>query len=262
MEAPVYNRIGRGYSRYRRPDPRLVHRIVDLLGLAAGSVLADFGAGSGNYSHALADCGFSIKAIEPSEVMRAQALPHPHIEWFAATAEHLPLPSTSVDGAICILALHHFEAVEAAAAEMVRVSSGPIVTLTFDPRAAALFWFQDYFPMVWADAYRVFPPLESVVSAFEAGGTREVMTHAFLLPQDLQDLFAAAGWHQPHLYLDPEVRASMSCFALSNEAEIRAQVERLRADLASGGWEREHGWVLRQQEFDAGYRLLCSVPRR
>ena len=262
MPSPVYNRIGRSYARHRRPDPRVVRRIVDLLGLAAGSLLADVGAGSGGYSAAFAERGFSIKAIEPSEVMRAQAPPHPRIEWLTGTAEHLPLPSASVDGVVCILALHHFESVQAAVTEMARVTFGPIASLTFDPRAAAPFWLQEYFPSIWADAYRVFPPLERVVSAFELGGTHEVTAHTFPLPQDLQDLFAAAGWRRPHLYLDPQVRASMSCFALADQAEICAQVERLRADLASGAWVREHGWVLDQPQLDAGYRLLRSVPRQ
>jgi ubiquinone/menaquinone biosynthesis C-methylase UbiE len=212
----IYHRIGRSYARHRRPDLRLVRRIVDLLGLEAGSVLAGVGAGAGSYSAALAERGFSIKAIEPSAVMRAQAPPHPRIEWLAGTAEHLPLPSASVDGVVCIFALHHFESVPAAATEMTRVTAGPIVSLTFDPRAAAPFWLQEYFPGVWADAFRVFPPLERMVSAFELGSTRKVTAHPFLLPHDLQDLFAAAGWQRPHLYLDPEVRASMSCLALAD----------------------------------------------
>jgi SAM-dependent methyltransferase len=224
-------------------------------------VLADVGAGSGGYSRAFADRGFGVKAIEPSGVMRAQATPHPRVEWLTGTAERLPLPSASVDGAVCILALHHFASVEAAVTEMARVTSGPIVSLTFDPRAAARFWLQDYFPSVWADAYRVFPPLERIASAFELGGARAVTAHAFLLPHDLRDLFAASGWRRPHLCLDPQVRASMSCFALADQAEIGAQVERLRADLASGDWARAHGWVLGRQRLDAGYRLLCAVPR-
>ena len=52
---PVYDHIGAGYTKYRCADPRIVERLVDLIGLSPPRVLADIGAVTGNYSHAVAD---------------------------------------------------------------------------------------------------------------------------------------------------------------------------------------------------------------
>ncbi len=52
MIEPIYNEIGEHYSKYRRADPRLVEAIVDLLDIPKGSIVAEVGAGTGNYSRA------------------------------------------------------------------------------------------------------------------------------------------------------------------------------------------------------------------
>jgi ubiquinone/menaquinone biosynthesis C-methylase UbiE len=56
---PLYDQLGQGYSRTRRADARIVERIIDLLSLPVGSHIADVGAGTGNYSNALAAHGGS-----------------------------------------------------------------------------------------------------------------------------------------------------------------------------------------------------------
>jgi ubiquinone/menaquinone biosynthesis C-methylase UbiE len=146
-----YDRIGVDYARHRHADPRLVDALVRLLDLARGSTIADIGAGSGNYGRALADRGLVVKAVEPSRVMRAQASVHAGVEWLPGVAESLPLADRSVDGIICVLAWHHLQSPESAAREMVRVSNGPFVILTYDPRAAQPFWLTDYFPEILED---------------------------------------------------------------------------------------------------------------
>lgn len=46
---PAYNTIGKGYSKYRQPDTRIVDLLYSLLNLPSDSVIADIGAGTGNY---------------------------------------------------------------------------------------------------------------------------------------------------------------------------------------------------------------------
>ena len=67
----LYNFIGRGYNLTRQPDYRIVNRLIDLLDLPTHSVLADVGAGTGNYSNVIAERGYQVIAIEPSEVMKS-----------------------------------------------------------------------------------------------------------------------------------------------------------------------------------------------
>lgn len=74
---PIYDVIGQSYSKSRLPDPRVVYFLLHLLALDNRSIVADIGAGRGGYSRAIADRGSLVYAIEPSYVMRKQAIPHP-----------------------------------------------------------------------------------------------------------------------------------------------------------------------------------------
>src|SRR5438309_3718161 len=98
--------------------------------------------------------------------MRAQGAEHPRVEWFTGAAESIPLADRSVIGVVCILAWHHFQSSRRAALEMARISSGPIVIFTYDPRVMETFWLTEYFPEIFADGYRAFPPLESFNELF------------------------------------------------------------------------------------------------
>ena len=63
----TYDRIGFGYNQHRAAEPSVVQSLVRLLDLPVGSVIADVGAGTGNYSNALAGHGYKLYAIEPSD---------------------------------------------------------------------------------------------------------------------------------------------------------------------------------------------------
>jgi hypothetical protein len=66
----------------------------------------------------------------------------------------------------------------------------------------------------------------------------------------LSDLFAAAAWRRPELYLQPEVRAGISSFALANQNLIEQGVELLTADLRSGEWAQKYGDIQNLTEID------------
>ncbi|HEX6652399.1 MAG TPA: hypothetical protein VF072_06630, partial [Thermoleophilaceae bacterium] len=76
------------------------------------------------------------------------------------------------------------------------------------------------------------------------------------IPHDCVDGFLHAYWRRPHAYLDPQVRAGISVFALMEPASVDTGLARLRRDLESGAWERNHADLLELQELDLGYRLL------
>lgn len=48
-------------------------------------ILDNIGAGTVGYSRAIADRGFLVYAVEPSQVMR-QAIPHPQVQWINGCA--------------------------------------------------------------------------------------------------------------------------------------------------------------------------------
>jgi ubiquinone/menaquinone biosynthesis C-methylase UbiE len=156
------------------------------------------GAGTGNYAAALVHLGYRVIAIEPATTMTQQARRLPGIRWVASIAERLPLIDSCAGGAVCILALHHFADPNGAMSEMRRVvGRGPIVLFTFDPRRAQQFWFEDYFPQLWNQAHRSFPPLADIVELVREATGSSVEVFKFPLPHDLRDTFAAAGWRRP-----------------------------------------------------------------
>lgn len=255
----LFDSIGSSYSKTRAADPRILKVLSDLLGPANHRTVADIGAGTGNYSVALAGLGWSVIAVEPSRVMRGQSQPHGGVTWIDATAESLPLPAQSVDAVVCVLALHHFQNMPAAFSEMARVvKDGPIVLFTFDPRQEQPFWLGDYFPGIFQSGYQIFPPLEEVKAMLARATARAVRHVAFPLPPDLQDAFLAACWRSPHLYLDPEIRAGMSGFMLADKDELAAGLKRLSNDLADGTWKNKYGQVLAWESIDAGYRFIVA----
>ncbi|MBD2567933.1 class I SAM-dependent methyltransferase [Anabaena lutea] len=253
---PIYDSIGKNYSTSRIPDTRIAKKLIDLLNLPQGSIIADIGAGTGGYSQLIANQGFSVYAVEPSSVMRIQAIQHPQIKWFTGYAEALPLADKSVDAVISILTIHHFSDLAKAFQEMQRVvKDGAIILLTFDIRLAQKIWIYDYFPCLWEEALK-FLPLNEIANLIQVNTQRNVEAFPLMLTHDLSDLFAAAAWRRPEMYLKPEVRAGISAFAFYDQNLIEQGVQKLMNDLSNGEWDKKYGEILNLQEVDIGYRFL------
>jgi len=242
------------YNSYRNADARIVSVLKDLLGLPEGSVVVDVGAGTGNYTNTLASMGYKLKAIEPSAVMRDQTIPHPNVEWFAGSAEAIPLPDTSCDGLISTLAVHHFTDLSTAAAEMWRVcGNSPMVLFTIDPRRGEPFWFRDYFPVIYKRLYDTFVPVEELISVFTEKHDAIASIYNFPLPCNLSDLNMHSGWNKPEIYLDPAIRKGMSGFAMSDHSAIQDGLELLRRDLKTGEWDKRNGQLRTKKSCDLGF---------
>ena len=253
----LYNSIGQGYNHTRQPDPRIVERLITLLNLPLKTTIADVGAGTGNYSDAIASQGYSVIAIEPSAVMQAQAQPHKKVKWITAAAEQIPLADNSVDGAIVMLALHHFQDIAASIKEINRlVGKGRIVIFAFEQSKIPDFWLTEYFPYFIQDTLATFPSTQDIATQIRQITHKQVEVIPFLLPQDLSDRFAAAGWCQPEIYLDPEVRNGISSFSKMLPDELQAGIHKLTTDINSGTWLQKYGYLQQQAEYDAGYRIL------
>jgi ubiquinone/menaquinone biosynthesis C-methylase UbiE len=253
-DAAIYNTIGHGYARTRAADARITNQLVALLNLPAQSTILDVGAGTGKYARALADRGYSVIALEPSETMQAQSPPHAGVQFVRAFAEDIPLSAASVNGAIVVLAAHHFDDRFAAFREIARVvGHGAIVVFTFDPSAFERFWLARYFPQI-GQKFR--SPLSNLAAELHRVTSRQVRVIDFPLPADLQDRFGAACWSSPEAYLKPEIRNGISDFALMDIDDLETGLARLAADLESGRWDARYGTLRTQACHDVGYRFL------
>lgn len=251
----MYDSIGRGYARHRRPDPRIAAQVTAALG-AASSVL-NVGAGAGSYEPA----GRIVVAAEPSAVMLAQRLPGaaPAVQ---ARAEELPFADRAFEAVMAVLTIHHWADKAGGLAECVRVVRERVVFLTWDPASSGLWLVQEYLPAFLALDRQQFPALDALEAALRGalGRGSRVDVLPVPVPRDCVDGFLGAFWARPAAYLDPEVRAGISSFARVELAtEVEAGLERLRADLASGAWEARHGDLRAAAALDIGYRLVVAT---
>ena len=256
---PLYDTIGCEYAKSRPADERIVAALNEALALHAGATVLDVGAGTGKYARAMADRGFNVLAIEPSEVMRGQSMPHPRVHTISAAAEEIPLASGVADGAFIILALHHFTNRKEAFKEILRIiGRGPCVIFSFEPSVLSQFWLADYFPRLGREIESSFSKLEDVAVEVAALTHRAVRTISFPLPPNLNDRFAAAGWAKPECYLDAQVRNGISSFSLMRPEEVTAGLARLSADLTSGLWDSRYNSLRHLSYYDAGYRFIIA----
>jgi len=237
----------------RGSDARIVDLLVKAIGIDPPGSIIEIGAGTGNYAYALAELGYKITALEPSDTMRGQAKPHPRVSWKDGLAEKLPFEDSAFDAAIMVMAAHHFSDLTLALSEALRVTRfGRLIMFTFDPDLDQNFWLFNYFPTFRTQMRQTFPPLNKIA---EISGCR-MTVQRFPLPNDLRDHFAASGWNRPEIYLDPKYRAGISSFFLTNQQEVASGLLRLSADLADGRWDDQFGRLRDQAYYDAGYVCL------
>lgn len=263
-----YESHGGGYSAQRRPDPRIAARVLAALG-SAGTVL-NVGAGAGSYEPP----GRRVVAVEPSPAMRAQRLPGSGVA-IPAVAEALPFADASFDAAMAMVTVHQWPDADRGLRELRRVSRGPVVVLTFDGAALDRFWLADYAPELIAAEKGRYPAIEHIVAVLGssgsgggsgAGAAGDVVTvdavtvEPVPIPCDCLDGFTEAYYARPERFLEPAVRQAQSAWGFVSAASAERSVSRLRAELASGEWDRRYGQLREQPEFVGSLRLITAGP--
>ncbi len=247
-----YDGIGHGYSRTRREDPRLRSRIHAALGDAR--TIVNVGAGTGSYE----PTDRHVVAIEPSDVMAAQRS-RDRAPAIRATAGSLPLRDASIDAAMAILTIHHWdEEQERGVRELRRVARGPVVVVTYDARVSGEMWLlKEYLPEVRELDLRIFPAPERVAE-WLGGASIETLE----IPRDCEDWFLGSFWAHPERVLDDDARAATSGFARMDPATVTRVVDAVGRDLASGAWDARHGSLRALPTYDVGLRLVQSSQAR
>jgi len=251
MSDARYDAIGAGYSTTRREDPWIAAVIHEALGDAR--TVVNVGAGSGSYEPRDRE----VIPVEPSEVMIAQRDPA-RPQAIRSGAYPLPFADRSVDAAMAVLTVHHWDAdQERGVRELRRVARGPVVILTFDAEVSARMWLiADYIPEIADLDRRTCPPPETIAGWL--GG--EVEIRVVPLSRDTPDWSLGSFWAHPERVLDPEARGSTSGFARMPPEIVNRVVEAVGRDLRDGTWDARHGQLRSLEEYDAGMRLVVSRP--
>ena len=241
----VYDDIGKGYAQRRRPDARIA-RVIERA-LRSSLPVLNVGAGAGSYEPAPP----GVVAIDVSATMLAQRPPGaaPAVR---GSAMRLPFADGQFEAALAVLTLHHWADPRRGLEELARVSRRQVL-FTFDPsHHHDEFWLvRDYLPDIFRIDADIHPPFDTLR---ELLGPLDVQVVP--VPEDCTDGFLCAYWKRPESYLDPEVRRSISTFAvLPDPTEA---LEALRRDLEDGSFWRRNAELLDRESMDYGYRLVIA----
>ncbi len=242
-----YHRIGEGYARVRRTDPRIAALVHAALGDAR--TVVNVGAGAGSYEPS----DRHVLPVEPSPEMRAQrpAGLAPAIHGFA---QALPFDDDSVDAAMAMVTVHQWPDAAAGLREMRRVARGPVVVLTFDPEELGRLWLMDYVPELQAVEARRFPAMAAITAALGP----DTRVCPVPIPIDCVDGFTEAFYARPEALLDPAVRRAQSAWSFLEPGVEERAVAALAADLASGAWDERYGHHRTRPEFHGALRLVIA----
>jgi SAM-dependent methyltransferase len=245
MSTPAYDRIGLSYSDVRRADPRFETVIWRALGDSRR--VLNVGAGAGSYEPKDRE----VIAVEPSAVMIAQR-PADAAPAIRGVAESLPLQDNSVDAAMGVFTMQHWDDVDLGLSELLRVTRERIVLLTLDPDVTAGMWLsRDYLPEIVEHARDTFPSIAHLRAVLP-----KVKVEPVLVPSDCTDGFCIALWSRPEMHLDAEVRRASSIWHVLPQSIVDIGLDRLRLELESGEWDRRYGHLRAQSTLDVGLRLV------
>ena len=241
-----YDSIGHGYTDRRHEDPALMARIIDALGEAR--TVVNVGAGAGSYEPR----DRTVIPIEPSAVMAEQRpLAHPAVR---ACADALPLHDASVDAAMTVLSLHHWNPHQAkGVAEMCRVARNSVVIVTIDAEVSGRMWLMErYLHEVRDLDLAIFPAIDTIIGWLD----RPATVHEVPVPRNTSDHTLISFWAHPERVLDADARAATSGFARQSAEVVQRVVREVERDLASGVWDECYGALRQLDVFDAGLRLI------
>ena len=107
----------------------------------AGKRILDIGCGTGTLAQRLAEDGAAVTGIDPGEAALAKARAAvPGARFEAASADALPFPAASFDGAVLFNALHHVPDPASALAEAIRILAPGSLLVVVEPLAEGSFF--------------------------------------------------------------------------------------------------------------------------
>lgn len=256
-----YDRIGRTYNYYRKADPYLLGRMIDLLELNAEGKYLDIGCGTGNYTSKFVSLGFDFEGADPSSLMLETASErYPEIKWHLGTAEDFHLESESLDGIMAGLTIHHWGNLDAAMKNLGKglKSGGKFLIFTTTRTQTREIWLNHYFPMMLQDSTNQLPAYDDINKAFNEAGLIITATEPYYVHPELEDHFLYSGKHDPEKYFNQDFRNGISSFAdLANREEVEAGLAKMREDIDSGEIKK----VIRKAKNDLGDYLFILAEK-
>ncbi|MCJ2139953.1 class I SAM-dependent methyltransferase [Methylobacterium sp. E-066] len=187
-----------------------------------GKRVLDIGCGAGTLAQRLAEDGAAVTGVDPGAAALEKArFAVPGARFEAASAEALPFPDGSFDGAVMLNALHHVPDPAAALAEAARILVPDGILVVVEPLAEGSFF----------DALRPIEDETAVRAAAQDAIAAALASGAFLCRQDVtvarRETFAALDAFLARVSaVDPAREATIRARRPVVEAAFRAAAER------------------------------------
>ncbi|MBK8353365.1 MAG: class I SAM-dependent methyltransferase [Saprospirales bacterium] len=262
MSEPIYNQIGVGYNNNRAADPYIAERVIAQLQPTTDGIYLDIGCGTANYTHYIAQKGFTFYGVDPSDIMLDIAKTKNIGGTFTkATAEQIPFEDNFFDGAIAMLTLHHWKNKQQGFNELYRVlkPNSNLVFLSFTGEQMNGYWLKEYFPeMIKQSGELIIPDEKEMFAMFTKAGFSDIQTEKYFVQPDIQDHFLYSYKFQPEKYLDAEVRKGSSGFTnFCSKQELKSGLKLLEDDITSGKIKE----IIKSYENDNGDYLFYNAVK-
>ncbi len=259
LSPTIYESTSKEYDRIRTADPALALGLIRHLEYTDKGHYLDIGCGSGNYTLALAGHGIDIEGLDVSPSMLSKArVKDPKRLWTLGDMHSLPYGTNVFDGAITMNTIHYVRnTLEAVFKEIERVlkPNARLVIFIVELQQCMNYWVGHYFPFFWDVGRKSLSSREMTMETLQKAGFVDLNVEPFFVTENTADLFAHACKYRPHLFLDPNIRATMTPFQRPEyQEEIEIGCKKLRQDLASGAIYR----VIAQYETGVGEGLFIS----
>ncbi len=190
-----FNAYAEAYARNRSVQPRLLERMVALLGARPSQRVLEVGCGTANYARAIArETGAELHGIDPHAGMIEQAASiggAPGVHLAEGSAESIPYPDATFDALYSVDVIHHVENRSAYAAEAFRVLRSGAVFLTATDSGDDIrgrIPLSSHFPETVQYELARYPTLEEQVDTLADAGFVAIMTEHVAHAYDLNDM--------------------------------------------------------------------------
>jgi ubiquinone/menaquinone biosynthesis C-methylase UbiE len=266
MKTPIYDTIGFGYNNTRSADPFIANQIVAQLQPTNNGIYLDIGCGTANYTHYIAQLGFTFYGIDPSDIMLDIAkTKNIGGTYTKATAEQIPFDDNFFDGAIAMLTLHHWNDKQQGLNELYRVlkPNSKIVFFSFTGEQMEGYWLTYYFPEMTKRSSELIPDENTMSLMLEESGFIDINSKKYFVQEDLKDHFLYAFKYKPEMYLNAEIRKGSSGFtSCCTPEEIEHGLKLLEIDITSGNIKN----IMKKYENDKGdyifYNAVKGINKR
>jgi SAM-dependent methyltransferase len=232
-----YGQVAVGYDISRRVEPAIADALLEGLRSLRATTVLEIGAGTGNYTGALAASGLSVIALDRSLAMAKIGAQKTSPHWILADAAALPFRRCSIDAIVGVNVLHHLPALPAALAELRRVARAGAVLQAIVRENLATLWYRHYLHEIDDVLLPLHPTLGGLITTLFRAGFSRVST-AKVFYSGRCDLTFEAARARPLMLFDSAFRAATSGFRRLDSAVVARGLAELRRDLDSGAFAR------------------------